>query len=302
MHDTKRFIASISVALSCLLVAGCSPDDAKAAKVAAAALKQQVDAAINAFSALVVRAKARPAKTPGEIIARRVNSDRAEYETNAAWQADAPTIERELVRGSDADVIRQGMTVETVRLVQSMQNIADAAADYEAAWPLGSREFVCLKSGIFALTKNLREVAASFDPGRASYQTLIVERAPFVPGYVKAVQGKDAVAATTMLHGYRDVLFAEMKANADVQAAFVRAAQSSADMYAAIESVESVSVADVLRLIERYAPGLSKLDDSIDGDAIAKEAGVVLGKVDDSKWLKRFADMPVPNAGPTCKL
>ncbi|HEY6967401.1 MAG TPA: hypothetical protein VI229_08035, partial [Burkholderiales bacterium] len=124
MHDTKRLIASILVALSGLLISGCSPDDAKAAKVAAAALKQQVDAAINAFSDLVVRAKARPAKSPGEIIARRVNSDRAEYETNAAWQADAPTIERELVRGSDADVIRQGMTVETVRLVQSMQNIA----------------------------------------------------------------------------------------------------------------------------------------------------------------------------------
>lgn len=301
----KRLLASMLVAAASLLLVGCSPEDAQAAKVAAAALKSQIDVALNAFADLIIRGNLEPPPAPEDVVKGIVGQALKDAAPNpGAWKPDPARLQRELAGRSAADAARKLFRNETGDITKAVGDIDAAAADYEAAWPFGSEQFVCLKSGVFRLTKSLREVARSFDadakPSRR-FQELFIEKQISLDKYEAAIRKGDGVSAAATLQGYRDILGAEAKANADVQAAFVRAAQSSADLYTAIESVENVSLADVLRIIQRYAPGLSKLDESIDGEAIAKRAGVVLGKVGQNPWLDRFANQPIPSVGVKCK-
>jgi hypothetical protein len=93
----------------------------------------------------------------------------------------------------------------------------------------------------------------------------------------------------------------EEKKNEDVQAAYVQAASAAGDLYQAIEAVENVSITEVLRIVQRYAPVLNRFDDTIDGEAIARRTGVTLGKVEKSEWLNRFAGGPLPGVTVMCK-
>lgn len=301
----KRLLASMLVAAAGLLLSGCSPEDAQAAKIAASALKRQVDVALNAFAELIIRANLEPPSAPEDVVKDIVGQALKDAAPNPdAWKSDPARLQQQLAGRNAADAARQRFRNETSDITKAVGDIDAAAADYEAAWPFGSGEFVCLKSGVFRLTKNLRDVARSFDadatPSRR-FKELFIEKKVSLAKYEAAIRKGDGVSAAATLQAYRDILGAEAKANADVQAAFIRAAQSSANLYAAIESVESVSLTDVMRIIQRYAPGLSKLDESIDGEAIARSAGVVLGKVSQSPWLDRFANQPITSVGVKCK-
>jgi hypothetical protein len=302
----KRFYAAVLLALASLLTTGCSPEDAKAAKVAASALNLQIDKALRAFRDLIYRAGKLPEETPEEKMKRVIATYQKRAAADPQWAPEGDRIQAFLAPSDMAARLNRRFADETSDITKATADIEAAAADYEAAWPFGSSEFVCLKAGVFRLTKSLRETAVSFDPGGSRYKALSVER-DLVLARFKGAIDKDVAAKTggtdsaIALQAFRDLHAAEIKANADVQAEFVRAAQSASELYSAIEAVESVSLTEVLRLVQRYAPGLTKLDESIDGEAIARRAGVILGELGKSKWLDKFANAPIPNVGPKCK-
>lgn len=298
-----RLAAAALVVATSLLTGGCSPEDAKAAKTAAAALKLQVESALKVYADLIVRAMSLPPTPVSDDIQRVVVQSQADSKT-PGWEADEDRLRQQFAPRDPAQNARNLYRAETADVTKAVADIDAAAADYEAAWPFGSNDFVCLKDGIFRLTHSLRDVARSLDAPPAAgrrYKALAVESELAVRKYTALIKAGNNVAAAVALQNYRELLIAERQANADAQAAFVRAAQSAADLHGAIEAIQNVTLAEVLRLIQRYAPGLSRLDESIDGEAIAKKAGVVLGKVSQSPWLDRYANLPLPSIGPKCK-
>jgi hypothetical protein len=298
----KRFYAAVVLALASLLVSGCTPDDAKAAKSAATTLRLQVDAALKAYKDLLLRAILEPAVPREELMSNYVALDITRATGNTGWTIDKPTIEGRLQRTDWQGEAAKAFYENAGAVVTDMKNVEDAATYYEAAWPLGSQEFVCLKGGVLQLAKNLGDVAGKLDPNGALYKSLDSEKIPARRRYQDAVRAQNAVTASAALHAYDSLLIAEAKANTDTQAAFVRAATAATELYSAIEAIESVSVSDILVLIQTYGAGVSKLDDSIDGEAIAKKAGVVLGKVGKSKWLAELANKPLPKLNVKCKI
>jgi hypothetical protein len=301
----KRFYVAVLISFASLLNTGCSPDDAKAAKAAAAALKLQIETALSAYSNLILRAGLESQEQTQKDIKTFMAQTRADAKAGK-WEEVAEMARKQFTAYDLATTVRGRFRENTADITTAVAYIDAAAADYEAAWPFGSGDFVCLSESVYLLTHSLREVARSFDappmagkPGGKRYKPLVVESDLATKNYVALLNSGDEVAAAVALQGYRELMLAEKKANADVQAAFVRAAQSAADLYSAIEAVKNVTVTEVLRLIQRYAPGLTSIDDSIDGEAIAKKAGVVLGKVSQSSWLDRFATKPL--SGPKCK-
>ena len=307
MHHTKRLIATILLALSGLLTSGCSPDDAKAAKAAAAALKLQIEAAFSAYANLLIRAEVETQEATQRDIKVFMDQTRADAKAGK-WQVVADKLRKQFEPHDLAEAVRRRFRTGTADVSKAINEVDAAATAFETAWQFGANDFVCLKDSVYALTYSLRKVALSFDApatagssGGARYTLLNVESDRAAQGYVAVLKSGDDAAAAVSLQAYRELLATEQKLNADVQAAFVRAAQSAADLHTAIESVESVSVADVLQLIQRYAPGLGSLDHAIDGEAIARKAGVVLGKLNESPWLDRYAKAPLPSVGPKCK-
>jgi hypothetical protein len=288
-----------------LMLAGCSPEDAAAAKAAADALERRVNVALNMYADLIVRANFEPPMSNEALIQGIVGQAIKDSGKSPSWQPDPARLRRQLADVDPREKGRARFIGETKQITDVVGDIQSAAADYEAAWPFGSEQFVCLKQGVFKLARNLREVARSFDPDatpKKRYLPLDIDSSTALDRYEAAVKKPDGAAAATALQGFRDVMRAEAKANEDVQAAFVQAAQSAADLYAAIESVENVTLTDILKIVQRYAPALSRLDDTIDGAAIAKKAGVALGKLQKSDdWLKRFADQPIPSASVKCR-
>ncbi|HEY6966632.1 MAG TPA: hypothetical protein VI229_04115, partial [Burkholderiales bacterium] len=279
----------------------------KAAKAAAAALKLQIETAFSAYATLLVRAEIEPQEKTQQDIKRFMEQTKAESKAGK-WQDVADKLRKEFEPHDLAEAARSKFRVETAEVSKAIADVDAAATALEAAWPFGAGDFVCLKDSVYALTHSLRKVALTFDApafagsaGGSRFTQLSVESDRAARSYVAVLKNDDDAAAAVALQGYRELLATERKQNADVQAAFVRAAQSAADLHAAIEAVESVTVTDVLQLIQRYAPGLSSLDDSIDGEAIAKKAGVVLGKLNKSPWLERYAETRLPSIGPKCK-
>jgi hypothetical protein len=300
-----RLLLAAIACVPLLILAACSPEDAAAPKAAAAALERRVNVALNMYADLIVRADFEPPMSQENLIQGIVRQALTDSGQSASWHPDQARLRGQLADVDPRDKARATFKSETKQITDVVGDIESAAADYEAAWPLGSEQFVCLKQGVFKLARNLREVARSFDPDATTkkrYLPLKIDSLTALDRYDAAVRKPDGVIAATALLGFRDVMRAEAKANEDVQAAFVQAAQSAADLYAAIESVENVTLTDILKIVQRYAPGLTRLDDSIDGAAIAKSAGVALGKIQKSDdWLTRFADQPIPSASVKCR-
>lgn len=299
-----RVLLAAIACVPLLMLVGCSPEDAEAAKAAAAALKNRVEVALNMYADLIVRADFEPPMSQETLIQGITEQAIADSRKFPTWKPDPERLRRQLADVDPREKARARFKTETKQISDVIGDIDSAAKDYEAAWPFGSEQFVCLKQGVFKLARNLREVAGSFDPDatpKKRYLRLEIDSLTALDRYEAAIRKSDGVAAATAIQGFRDMMRAEEKANENVQAAFVQAAQSAAELYAAIESVENVTFADILKIVQRYAPGLSRLDDSIDGAAIAKKAGVALGKIQKSDWLKRFADQVVPSASAKCK-
>jgi len=300
----KGCLVAVIACVSLLALGGCSPEDAQAAKAAAAALKRRVEVALNMYADLIGRAEFEAPMSQGELMQGIVGQAITDARSNPSWQPNQARLRVQLAERDPAAKAKARFKAETRNITNLFGDLDAAATDYEAAWPFGSEQLDCLKQGVFRLAKNLREVAVTFDPDAAPknrYLKLEFDSLEALYLYQTAVKNANGVAAATTLLGYRDVLRAEGKANEEVQAAFVQSAQSAADLYAAIEAVENVTIGDILRMVQRYAPGLSRLDDSFDGAAIAKKAGVALGKLQKSDWLKRFVDQPIPSASVKCK-
>ncbi|WP_411883156.1 hypothetical protein [Polaromonas sp. YR568] len=297
----QRLAWTCLVAFHLSLLAGCSPEDAQAAKAAAAALKARVDNAINMYAELMAQARVEKPMPEEEIISGVVAQAMKDAK-DPGWKPDLKNLRSSLADTDPRADIKKNLKAQTADVARELGRLESTAADYEAAWPLGSEQFVCLKENIFNLTKNLRSVATSFNAdGGARYTEFSIGSREARDRYVTALRAADGAAAAASLQSIRQVFRSEAKANEDVQAAFIQAAQSSADLYNAIESIETVSFSDVLKIVQRYAPGLSRIDDSLDGAEIAKKAGVVLGKIKNDEWLTRFSEQSLPRAGIKCK-
>ena len=305
-----RMLVVVIACQPLLLLSGCSPEDAQAAKTAAKTMSSQVKVGLKMYEDLLVRSLFEEPMSQAQLISGIANSAKNAAEEVArkggVWKADEQRLRSQLADVDPAARARVNFQSQTKQIVDVVDDIESAAIDYETAWPLGSEQFVCLKQGLFRLAKNLRQVAGSFDSGNATNRFVLLrkESRAALDTYESSLNQRppDSVAAATALQAFRDVMRSEAKANADVQAAFVHAAQSAADLYTAIESVENVTLVDILRVIQRYAPGLAYVGDSFDGAAIAKKAGVTLGKVQSNgDWLKRFANQPIPSATIKCK-
>lgn len=299
----QRLLVSLVACTSLLVLGGCSPDDAAAAKAAAAALKNRVNVALSIYADLIVRGNFETPVSQEEITKGIVTQAMHDAAAQPAWKPDRARLREQLTQSDPRDKARATFKKNTKEISEILDAIDASAIDYEAAWPLGSEQFVCLKQGVFRLASNLRKVAGSFDQDASSsrYVKYEFDGLAAQTNYGNAIKKADGVAAATALQSFRELMRTEEKANQDVQAAFVQAAQSAADLYTAIESVEKVGLADVLQIVQRYAPGLSRLDESIDGAAIAQKAGVALGKVEKSDWLKRFSENNIPSATVKCK-
>lgn len=298
-----RALMLIAMACAALLLGGCSPDDAAAARVAAGALKARVQIALAAHSELLVRAMFEAPDSDEQLISHEVGQALKDG-AQAGWRPDQDRIRFKFSRRDPRAAARAAFASQTGPVTEAMADIEAAAADFERAWPFGAEQFVCLKEGVFELTRNLRRVAVSFDQDGAGGRRYVRLRVPAevaLDRYAVAVRGGNGVAAATALQGFRQLVRDEERANEDVQAAYVQAAQAAGELYQAIEATERVSLVDAVKLVQRYAPMLSGLDPSVDGEGIARKAGVTLGKIDGSDWLKRFAGQPVPGAAIKCR-
>ncbi|HWI82632.1 hypothetical protein [Ramlibacter sp.] len=298
-----RALWLMAAASAALLLSACSPDDAAAARVAAGALKSRVNIALAAHSDLLVRALFEEPDSDERLIAGEVGQAFKDR-TAAGWRADQQKIRSRFSRRDPRAAARSQFAAETKPVADAMNDIEAAAVSFEQAWPFGAEHFVCLKQGVFALTSHLRRAAISFDQnpaGSGRYVQLRVPAQVALDRYEVAVRAGKEIDAATSLQGFRQLLREEEQANEAVQAGYVQAAQAAAELYQAIEATERVSLVDALKLVQRYAPMLSGLDPSFDGDAIARKAGVTLGKVGSSEWLARFASQPVPGADIKCK-
>ncbi|MES2946333.1 MAG: hypothetical protein V4772_25970 [Pseudomonadota bacterium] len=295
----KLFIACVLVFIA-VAITGCSPDDAQAAKAAATALKTRVDSAINMYAELIATATIEPQKPEEELIREGVAGGLIDAKA-ANWEPDLKALRIYLADRDPRKKIKEAVTKNTQQVSLELKRIESTAADYETAWPLGSEQFVCLKENIFNLTKNLRNVAISFDPGAPRYTEFSIDAKAAQTRYLKALRAGDGTSAAATLQAMRQVFRAEAKANADVQAAFAAAAQSSADLYTAIESIDTLTFADALKIVQRYAPGLTQIDDASNSDAIANKLGVTLGKIQSNAWLSKFSENAIPRTGIKCK-
>ena len=290
-----------AILATALALAGCSKDDAAAAKVASAALKHQVTLALDTHAELLAQALVEERETDDQIVAAHVSRALASP-NRTSWTPDQEEIRGRFASEDARSRVRAQFSAQVRPILEVITGLESSAADFEAAWPFGAEHFVCLKQGVFELTRNLRTVAVSFDrDARQSYVRLRVPSQLALDAYESAVRQGNGVAAAARLLAFRELLRTEEKKNEQVQAAYVQAATASANFYQAIESVENVSLIEVLTIVQRYAPMLSRFDDTLDGDAIARRAGVTLGKVDKSEWLKRFASDPLPGITVQCK-
>ena len=290
-----------AVLATALALGGCSKDDAAAAKVAAGALKYQVTLALDAHAELLAQALVEERETDDQIVSAEVTRALA-TPNRATWTPDQETIRSKFASEDARTRVRSRFHAQVQPVLEAVADLEASAAGFEAAWPFGADQFVCLKQGVFELTRNLRKVAVSFDrDARQRYVRLQVPSQLALDAYEAAVRQGDGVAAAARLLAFRELLRTEEKKNEQVQAAYVQAATATASFYQAIESVENVSLVEVLTIVQRYAPVLSRYDDTLDGEAIARRAGVTLGKVDKSEWLKRFAGGPLPGVTVACR-
>lgn len=291
----RSLVSMLAAATACVLLAGCGPEDAAAAKVAADALKNRVDLAVTAHCELIARARFEERLTRAELINKEVSDSLAKVKL-PGWSVDEAKLRKVVTYKDHRVAAKEACRGAAKPVLDAVEQVRQTAMDYEAAWPLGTDTLACMKQGMFVLTGNLRAFAASFDPEAKKnnrYIVLKTESSGAVRNYEAALKTGQGAPAATALQAFGDLLDEERAANLAVQASYVQAAQAAADMYTAIEAAQSFSLRDALRLVQRYAPKLTEFDDTLDGAAIAAKAGVTLGKVEESDWLKQFAGKPL---------
>ena len=291
-----------SVILLGLSLGACTSEEAEKAKLAAAAIKSAHASAVSSYSTLYLRGAGvedRPLEQRISELAQReiarASADGTVHETN---EERRERLRKELMGDPPSVRAQQAAETEMAPVSQILRALEQAAADYAAAWPFGTQQFICLKDSATALAAGLKRSTLRFNsfegtrPSGNLYVQLASESNDAARKISQATATKDLAATIEQTSKLRAIYVEEREANAKVQATFALAAQSANNLGRAIDGIATVSIGEILNLIASVVPQLAALNSQADADRIAQKLQITLGKVNGDTWLSHLAEQP----------
>lgn len=280
---------------ACLVLSGCSSEDANAIKATASVLRTSADEAFSRYVDLQIRSQLEP-NSSGTSTRRYYQREKLLIEKGDTRNADVMRrIDDDLRQPAAADRIRRVYENEFTQIIATLRSMEAIAQKYAETWPLGTTDIVCLKTPLKTIGAGFRKAALSMNSPSAAnergerYQQFHFELDQAHQQLAAAVKAKNDADGMAAVAQIKEVLSQEAAENAKVQGLFVKLAEATAEFYEAVDRAGKVSALDALNILASLVPKLSKLDTSLDTQTPTAALRGVIGKINGETWLKQFA-------------